>query len=146
MKICPNCKVDCENHAKQCKNCTYSFIEGRVMIESDDRYAFKKCPNCFSEVEENFEICWQCNYSFIDNKVVEIKDAELLVDTIDEEKQCLRCNAAMKYIGQITTKVGPMEATIQVPDGMLFYNGYFDLYNCPDCGKVEFFLPRNIDE
>lgn len=141
MKICPNCHVDCENPLETCWNCNYSFIEGRLIPDESkepaDNTVFKTCPNCNAEVEENFEMCWNCNYSFEENKVVEIKDTVTGLQDIE----CLRCKVPMKYGGDFKFHEGPRAAPLYALYEFLENNDHFDIYVCPDCGKVEFFIP-----
>lgn len=142
MKICPNCHIDCENPTKVCKNCNYSFIESRLIpTETEDKSVFKMCPNCRSEVEENFEMCWNCNYSFLENKVVEIQDLQPELESEDSNLLCLRCQQAMKYSGNFKFHEGPRLGALGDLFELFVNKETFDLYVCPRCGKVEFFVP-----
>lgn len=142
MKICPNCHVDCENPAEVCKNCNFSFIEGRLLTEeSEDDATFKTCPNCRAEVEENFEMCWNCNYSFLEDKVVEIKDFQSELESGDVNMLCLRCSKPMKYSGNFKFHEGPRMGALGDLFELFVNKESFDLYVCPQCGKVEFFVP-----
>lgn len=102
----------------------------------------KDCPNCHEEVEENFELCWNCNYSFADNEVVMFEDAELNLSN-ERNIKCLRCpNEKMKFAGTYNfhegTNFGVLGNLLE-----LFNNKEsFELYICPNCGKVEFFTPQ----
>ena len=78
----------------------------------------KICPKCHEEVEDSFEICWNCNYSFPDDKILDMTPAEESDDS-GRSIDCLRCQVRMVYSGKYE----------------------FDLYVCPKCGKVEFFVP-----
>lgn len=93
----------------------------------------KNCPNCNAEVEESFDLCWNCNYSFSEKQVVDIKDITQLGS---REIDCLRCRIPMLYSGIFKFQEGPRA----------LYNVFqnrekFELYLCPKCGKVEFFIP-----
>ncbi len=99
----------------------------------------KNCPNCNAEIEDNYELCWNCNYSFTEKKVIKIKDLEL--ESPKKEINCLRCNEPCVYSGEHKFHEG-------FPTGVfgdffeLFVNKkVFDIYMCPKCGKVEFFVP-----
>ncbi len=96
----------------------------------------KNCPNCMSEVEDNYNLCWNCNYSFTENQVVEIKE----FSTGSREIDCLRCAVPMHYSGYYRFHEGFLT-------GALFLNREsFDLYVCPKCGKVEFFIPQEEEK
>jgi len=90
----------------------------------------KICTNCNSEVEDHFDLCWNCNYSFDENKVVEIKE----FTGGSKEINCLRCAVPMKYSGNYRFHEGFLT-------GVFSNKEIFDLYLCPKCGKVEFFVP-----
>ena len=55
--------------------------------------------------------------------------------------QCLRCGAAMKFGMQQKFQMG--EASFLLGDWSHWLNGALELevWFCPDCGKVEFFVP-----
>jgi len=91
----------------------------------------KNCPNCHSEVEDNFDLCWNCNYSFVENQLVEIN--EFIEGS--REIDCLRCQIPMKYSGNFRFHEGFLT-------GFFTNKESFDLYICPKCGKVEFFVPQ----
>jgi len=91
----------------------------------------KLCPNCNSEVEANFDLCWKCNFSFAENKQVEIQEYVEGSRKID----CLRCSVPMKYSGNYRFHEGFLT-------GVFTNKETFDLYLCPNCGKVEFFVPQ----
>lgn len=99
----------------------------------------KSCPNCHEEIEDNFEVCWNCNYSLTENKVVEFEDP-----TIQGTRKikCLRCDVPMPYSGNFKFHEGSRYGVF----GNLFEafenREAFDLYVCPQCGKVEFFTAQ----
>lgn len=101
----------------------------------------KHCPNCTSEIEDDLEICWNCNYSFTENKIIEFEDNSI----IDSEKDidCLRCKVPLVFSGNFKFHEGTRFGIF----GNLFESftnrESFDLYICPQCGKVEFFSPQN---
>ncbi|MCK3683433.1 hypothetical protein [Maribellus sp. YY47] len=101
----------------------------------------KKCPHCSADVEEVFELCWNCNYSFSEQKVIEIKDYTLQEG--NREVNCLRCDIPLIFSGRYDFHEG---ARLGAWGNLfeLFVNAErFDLYACPKCGKVEFFIPLN---
>lgn len=97
----------------------------------------KNCPNCTAEIIENFEVCWNCNYSFAEKQVVSYQE------DIPKGKDinCLRCHVKLLYSGNYKFHEG---AKLGFFGNLLeaFVNREsFDLYVCPKCGKVEFFVP-----
>lgn len=100
----------------------------------------KICPKCHEEVEDSFEICWNCNYSFPDDKILDMTPAEESDDS-GRSIDCLRCQVRMVYSGKYEFHEG-MNTGIFGNLFELFQNREaFDLYVCPKCGKVEFFVP-----
>ena len=100
----------------------------------------KNCPNCKVEMEDNFDVCWQCNFSISENKVIEFEDT--IVNT--KKINCLRCDVPMILSGNYKfhegTKFGLFGNLLEA-----FVNREsFELYICPECGKVEFFSPQGL--
>ena len=98
----------------------------------------KTCPNCQSEIEENFDVCWNCNYSIIERKIIDLGDST--EDTKDIE--CLRCNVSLVYSGEYKFHEGTRRGLLGNIFELFINREKFDLYTCPKCGKVEFYLPR----
>ena len=104
----------------------------------------RKCPKCKSDVENNFDTCWNCNYSF--DGEIDLNKMNSQYNASQNENgtkniECLRCKVQLKYQGNFKfhegTRVGAFGNLFE-----LFTNREsFDLYCCPKCGKVEFFLP-----
>lgn len=95
----------------------------------------KLCPHCHSEVEDSFDVCRNCQYNFADD---EKHNPDSQSDS-SGPKLCLRCDVPMEYQGNFRfhegSKIGVLGNLFE-----LFTNREsFDLYHCPDCGKVEFF-------
>lgn len=99
----------------------------------------KPCPNCKAVVEDNFDVCWNCNYSFEEKKVVEFKDLAL---TGSKDLKCLRCKSEMVYSGEFKFHEGARTGVLGVIGEMIVNREAFDLYLCPECGKVELFSPN----
>ena len=91
----------------------------------------KICPKCQSEVEEDFDLCWNCNYSFTEKQIVEINE----FTQGSREIECLRCAVPMRFTGNFRFHEGFLT-------GIFTNKETFDLYICPKCGKVEFFVPQ----
>jgi len=95
----------------------------------------KICPNCNAESDDNFDLCWNCNYSFVENQVVEIKE----IVKGSREIDCMRCAVPMLFSGNFKFHEG-------WNTGFFGNKESFDLYVCPKCGKVEFFVPLEDDK
>ncbi|HNW98577.1 MAG TPA: zinc ribbon domain-containing protein [Bacteroidales bacterium] len=139
VKKCPNCNSEVEENFDICWNCQYSFSEKRVVPKNE---FLDVCPNCNKEVDASFEFCPNCQHKLginaipRDNKSYEGK---MKID-------CLRCNVPMLYKGNSKfhegTRIGALGDLFE-----LFTNREsFDLYFCPQCGKIEFFLPDDDEK
>jgi hypothetical protein len=98
----------------------------------------KICPNCKEEVEDSFDLCWNCNYSFIENKVVEIEDNS----PEGRKLNCLRCSEPMVFVGNNKFHEGSRVGAFGDLFELFQHRVSLDLYACPACGKVEFFIPQ----
>ncbi|MBK6564731.1 MAG: hypothetical protein IPL63_16580 [Saprospiraceae bacterium] len=97
----------------------------------------KTCPTCKSEVEDTFGKFLNCQFSFVDG--VKLYPENQTVS--NGSKLCLRFDVPMEFQGNFRfhegSKIGVLGNLFE-----LFTNREsFDLYNCPNCGKVDFFLP-----
>lgn len=133
MKRCPKCYSDVENNFDLCWNCQYSFIDDKV-LQNDDFTLI--CPKCKAETEPGLNYCPKCHYD-----LREINRENVIQPQGPKQVDCLRCKVPMDYQGFFKfhegTRVGVLGNLFE-----LFTNREsFDLYSCPQCGKVEFFLP-----
>jgi len=123
----------------------------------------KTCPNCHAELEDNFEICWKCQYSLTENKVMQVADYGLVCPACqtlaDETMQfCPVCRFDLSKYQMVKKKAGDKVvecSSCKVPIFLLgkydFQEGFdmgiftnresFNLYVCPKCRKLEFYLP-----
>lgn len=97
----------------------------------------KICPKCHEEVEDSFEICWNCNYSFPDGEILDVTQD----DDNERSLDCLRCHVKMVYSGKYEFHEGMNTGFFGNLFELLQNREAFDLYICPKCGKVEFFVP-----
>ena len=98
----------------------------------------KPCPNCNTEIENNFEICWNCSYSLTENRVIDF-DKEL--ETNKRKINCLRCNINLLYSGVYRFHEGRRFGFLGNLFELFVNKESFEIYVCPKCGKVEFFVP-----
>jgi len=133
MKKCPNCQVDVNDNFDICWNCQYSFVEYKVLENSDFELI---CPECNAQIEASAEFCPNCNHNL----------SQIGTDKNDEPQHlkqivCLRCEVDLEYKGIFRFHEGTtIGKSILFPD-LLTNTESFDLYVCPNCGKVEFFIP-----
>ena len=102
----------------------------------------KPCPNCKAEIEDNFEICWNCSYSLTENRMIDF-DKEL-----DNPRRidCLRCETKLIYSGVYSFHEGKLFGVLGNFFELFVNKEKFEIYVCPKCGKVEFFVPLGQEE
>ena len=97
----------------------------------------KTCPNCNAEIENNFEICWNCSYSLTENRVIDFEKELDNPRNID----CLRCDTKLIYTGIYRFHEGKRFGVLGNLFELFVNKESFEIYVCPKCGKVEFFIP-----
>ena len=133
MKSCPKCNTEIEDNFELCWNCQYSFVEDKVLDKSD---YISICPKCNMEVKSYLHSCPFCHYDLresISNDEIEPNE--------NKHVDCIRCKIALDYHGNFTfnenTRSGSLGNLLEV-----FINKEsIDIYSCPECGKIEFYLP-----
>ena len=107
----------------------------------------KKCPNCDTDIEPGFEICWKCQYSFADQKVIEPEETDSAPTHYYSKIQCLRCAIPMLFSGNHEFHEGTRWGAFGNLFELFVNKDSFDLFVCPQCGKVEFFIsvPQTIE-
>jgi Zn finger protein HypA/HybF involved in hydrogenase expression len=99
----------------------------------------KKCPNCNEELDDNFEICWNCSYSLTENRIVDLEKEPSHKNDIN----CLRCsNVKLLYSGNFKFHEGTRFGALGNLFELFVNKESFDIYVCPKCGKVEFYVPE----
>lgn len=107
----------------------------------------KKCPNCKAVMPEEHDICWNCNYDLIGQKVLPKIGSPKAPGDYDKDWttkaiNCLRCDVPLVFNGNFKFHEGTKWGILG-DLGHLFTNrASFDVYVCPNCMKVEFYLPE----
>jgi hypothetical protein len=111
--------------------------------------AMWRCTNCNEEVGEEFNACWSCgtgrdgtpNPTFQKVQDAPQEEPEYLEGEVRHPIACARCERQLTFIG--TKKLHEGTRAWDVLGGLweLFKNReHFDVYMCPRCGRVEFFV------
>ncbi len=133
MKKCPECNSEIEDDFDVCWNCQYSFTENKVLDTGDFKLI---CPKCNIEIKSSFNYCPFCQYDLREiNREIGTKPQ------VAKQIDCLRCKVPLDFQGNFKLHDESRDGSISGLSEVLIYKGSFDLYCCPDCGKVEFFLP-----
>lgn len=100
----------------------------------------KNCPHCNAEVEDGFDLCWNCSIRFSDNKIIEFEDTDSKKPS--KEMDCLRCKVPLVFSGNFRFHEGTRLGVFGNIFEAFTNRESFDLYTCPQCRKVEFFVPE----
>ena len=73
-------------------------------------------------------------------RIIEIQD--LSEQNFKRKIDCLRCNIPMEKSGNFKFLEGARTGLFGNIFELLQNRESFDLYHCPECGKVEFFIPE----
>ena len=108
----------------------------------------KTCPNCNADIEDNFEVCWNCCYSLTENRVIDFENEsdtnnnELV--TNEKKIACLRCNTNLFSSGVYRFHEGTRYGMLGNLFELFVNKESFEIYICPNCGKVEFYVPTDL--
>jgi len=135
MKTCPNCHSEVEDNFELCWSCQYSFTDAEVLADKEFKLI---CPACNAEIDASLNFCLFCKQDL--NSIIEL-DKNLNPGPV-KEIECLRCRIPMSYNGNVRFHEGTRMGAFGDLFELFTNRESFDLYFCPKCGKVEFFLPE----
>ena len=105
------------------------------------------CSKCGESIEDTFDTCWKCGTSWDG-----VKDSEGKADPPDEVPAsatepktgdpiaCARCNQTLQYVGRKRFHEGANWGVFGEIGELFVKREHFDVYVCPRCGRVEFFV------
>jgi RNA polymerase subunit RPABC4/transcription elongation factor Spt4 len=135
MKTCPHCKAEVDDEYELCWNCQYSFADRKVLTPDDFR---QECPSCKAEVDPHLNFCPSCKHDLS----TAITAGRQGVPGPVKKIGCLRCGVPMSFNGNYRFHEGTRMGALGDLFELFTNRESFDLYFCPQCGKVEFFLPE----
>lgn len=133
MNYCPQCSAETEDGFELCWNCNYSFAAATVLQNEDFSTI---CPKCQTEVNAGDKACPNCNTDLESISKKRIKN-----NTEIRNINCLRCAIPMAFGGNYKFHEGARMGVLGDFFELFVNKESFDLYTCPKCGKVEFFIP-----
>lgn len=91
------------------------------------------CPKCGEQHDDEFDSCWKC--------------AGLMAPSLKPTSQqqpnplrCPRCPTALEYMGTKKFHEGARFGLLGDIGEFFVNRESFDIYMCPRCGRVEFFI------
>jgi hypothetical protein len=100
------------------------------------------CAKCGEQLEDTFEECWKCGTFKDGTENLDFEKPATIAPQSEERHpiQCPRCEQALDYMGTKLFHEGTRWGALG-DIGELFVNKEkFDVYCCPRCGRVEFFV------
>jgi hypothetical protein len=92
------------------------------------------CSKCGEKHEDHFDSCWKCNHTRAGQPVAAPPPPE------KRPLHCVRCATELEYVGTKRFHEGARWGVLG-DLGELFVNREsFDVFLCPLCGRVEFFV------
>jgi hypothetical protein len=107
-----------------------------------------KCGKGGEMVESAFDTCWNCGTSKDGVEVPAFVRLAKQVDSPPAEKPevqarpiaCLRCNEQLEHLGTKHFHEGRNWGVLGELGELFVKRDRFDVYACPRCGRVEFFV------
>jgi hypothetical protein len=107
-----------------------------------------RCGKCGETVESSFDACWNCGTSKdgVEDPAFVRRARER--DSVVAEKPaghpkpiaCLRCNEELAHLGTKHFHEGRNWGVLGELGELFVKRDRFDVYACPRCGRVEFFV------
>lgn len=94
------------------------------------------CSKCGERIDESFDACWKCGTS---------KDEAPAVTTNTEAESCPSCQTPLEYMGRKSFHEGTKWGALGDLSELFVNREHFDVYMCPHCRRVEFFVDRRPD-
>ncbi|MBL9150328.1 MAG: hypothetical protein JNM94_16690 [Phycisphaerae bacterium] len=99
------------------------------------------CPTCGEAHDDQFDACWRCTGRAKDAEA----PAPIAPPTLSPWR-CLRCPTVLQFLGTRNFHEGAPWGAIGNLGELLVRREQFDVYVCPRCGHVEFFLHALADD
>jgi len=105
------------------------------------------CGRCGESVEDSFSACWKCGTSSegVPNPGFRPVDQPTGIAREPLSKDadplaCPRCSCALEYVGRKRFHEGTNWGALGEIGELFVKREHFDVYVCPRCGRVEFFV------
>jgi hypothetical protein len=115
-----------------------------------------KCVKCSEKLEDSFDVCWSCgtskdgvedpNFRKADDVPPE-RISEAVAEAVERGEEpernpimCPRCRRKLDYVGTKAFHEGNRWGVLGDLGEIFVNKERFDVYCCPRCGRVEFFV------
>lgn len=107
-----------------------------------------RCGKCGETVESSFDVCWNCGTSKDGVEDPAFVRRAMQRGPVAAEKTaleakpiaCLRCNADLEHLGTKHFHEGRNWGVLGELGELFVKRDRFDVFACPRCGRVEFFI------
>ena len=108
------------------------------------------CSKCGESVEDSFDVCWKCGTSWdgvanpkFQDETARVQEPAPVVPVAPATANpisCLRCKETLQHAGTRRFHEGTNWGVLGELGELFVKRERFDVYACPGCGHVEFFV------
>jgi hypothetical protein len=100
------------------------------------------CAKCGESLGDNFDTCWKCGTSKHGAEDPAFaKRAAVMQEQVQKHPLiCPRCEQSLSYVGTRAFHEGTNWGVLGEFGELFVKKDKFDVYCCPRCGRVEFFV------
>ncbi len=115
-----------------------------------------QCVKCREELDDSFDNCWKCGTSKEgvedpDFRIADEYSSEQIADAVNEAAEreaelaknpiiCATCQCELDHLGTKNFHEGTRWGFLGDVGELFVKKERFDVYCCPKCGRVEFFV------
>jgi len=96
-----------------------------------------RCSKCGESVDDSFDVCWNCGTTKDGMPDPAFRQA---ADAPPHPLSCPRCVQPLQYVGRKRFHEGTNWGVFGELGELFVKREHFDVYVCPRCGRVEFFV------
>ena len=104
------------------------------------------CSKCGEDIDDNFDVCWNCGTSRDGTQDPAFRRDGEAPSSGDVTLTCLRCRHALQFVGAKDLHEGHRWGVLGDLGELFVQKERFDMYVCPQCRHVEFFVAGIGDE
>jgi hypothetical protein len=93
------------------------------------------CSGCREMIDDSFDACWKCGTT-----AEGVTPAPVVEASGPPALSCLRCQETIEHLGTKSFHEGTNWGMLGELGELFIRRERFDVYACPRCGKLEFFV------